>query len=64
MLQKAQGFANAPSYSEDHTIIQTSLYDLVEAVNTTVNLNDDQFVVEIAMDLLNVCHAKFQNACR
>lgn len=62
MLQEAQSFAKAPSISEYHTIIQTTLYDLIEAVNETVKPSDDQFVTEIVMDLLNAGHAKFQNA--
>ena len=62
MLQEAQSFAKAPSISEDHTIIQTTLYDLIEAVNETVKPNDERFVNEIVMDLLNASHAKFQNA--
>ena len=62
MLQEAQSFAKAPSISEDHTIIQTTLYDLIEAVNETIKPNDDRFVTDIVMDLLNTGHAKFQNA--
>ena len=34
-------------------IIQTTLYDLIEAVNESVKPQDDQFVAEIIMDLLN-----------
>lgn len=62
MLQEAQSFAKAPSISKDHTIIQTNLYDLIEAVNETVKPNDDLFVTDIVMDLLITGHAKFQNA--
>jgi hypothetical protein len=62
MLQEAQGFAKTPSISENHTIIQTTLYDLIEAVNETVKPNDDRFVTEIVMDLLIVGNAEFQNA--
>ena len=62
MLQGAQSFAKGPSISEDHTMIQTTLYDLIEAVNETVKPNDDPFVTEIVMDLLTTGHAKFQNS--
>ena len=62
MLQEAQSYAKGPSISEDHTIIQTTLYDLIEAVNETVKPNDDRFVTEIVMDMLNAGHAKFENA--
>ena len=62
MLQEAQSVAKGSSISEDHTIIQTNLYDLIEAVNENVKPNDDQFVTEIVMDLLITGHAKFQNA--
>lgn len=56
MLQEAQGFAKAPSISEDHTIIQTTLYNLIEAVNETVKSEEHQLVAEIVMDLLNSGH--------
>jgi hypothetical protein len=61
MLQEAKRFAKASSMSEDHTIIRTNLYDLIEAVNETIKPIDDQFVTEIVMDLLITGHAKFQN---
>ena len=53
MLQKAQCFNKAPSISVNHTTIQTTLYDLIEAVNETVKPQNDQIVAEIVMDLLN-----------
>jgi hypothetical protein len=62
MLQEAQRFAKGPSISEDHTIIQTTLYDLIEAVNETVKPNEDRFVTEAVMDLLIAGKAEFQNA--
>jgi hypothetical protein len=62
MLQEAQNFTKGSLMHEDHTRIQTTLYDLIEAVNETVKPNDDRFVTEIVVDLLNVGHAKFQNA--
>jgi hypothetical protein len=62
MLREAQSLTQAPSISEDHTIIQTTLYDLIEAVNETVKPNDDRFVTEVVMDLLIAGHAKFENA--
>lgn len=61
MLQEAQNFTKGPLMHEGHTRIQTSLYDLIEAVNETVKPNDDRFVTEIVMGLLNAGHAKFQN---
>ena len=61
MLQEAQSFAKGPSISGDHTIIQTTLYDLIEAVNETVKPNNDRFVTEIVMDMLIDGHAKFEN---
>jgi len=62
MLQETQSFAKGLSISEDHTIIQTTLYDLIEAVNETVKPDDDLFAIEIIMDMLNAGHAKFENA--
>jgi len=50
-----------PPISENHTMIKSTLYDLIEAVNETVKPNDDQFVTEIVLDLLITGHAKFQN---
>ena len=61
MLQEAQNFTKEPLMHEGHTRIQTTLYDLIEAVNETVKPNDDQFVTEIVMDLLITGHAKFQD---
>ena len=61
MLQEAQNFAKGPLMHEDHTRIQTTLYDLIEAVNETVKPNDDRFVTEVVMDLLIAGHAEFQN---
>ena len=62
MSQEAQSYAKAPSISEDHTRIQTTLYDLIEAVNETVKPNEDRFVTEAVMDLLIAGNAEFQNA--
>ncbi len=60
MLQEAQRFVKAPPISEIDTIIQTTLYDLIEAVNETVELDDDRFVTEIVLDLLIAGHAEYQ----
>lgn len=62
MLIEAQSFAKGPSISEDNTIIQTTLYDLIEAVNETVEPDDNLVVTEIVMYILNAGHAKFENA--
>lgn len=62
MLQEAQSDAKGPSISEDHTMVQTTLYDLIKAVNETVKPDDDGFVTEIVMDMLIAGHAKFENA--
>lgn len=62
MLQEAQNFTKGPLMHEDHTRIQTTLYDLIEAVNKTVKPNDDRFLTEIVMDLLIAGNAEFQNA--
>ena len=61
MYQEAQNITDVPSIYENNVFIQTTLYDLIETVNETVNLDDDQLVAEIVMDLLNSCYAKFQN---
>ena len=61
MLQEARSLTEAPSISENNTLIQTTFYDLIEAVNETVKPEEDQLVAEIVMDLLNSGHAKFQN---
>jgi hypothetical protein len=62
MLQEAQRRTKAPFISEKNTMIQTTLYDLIEMVNETVKPGEDQLVAEIVMDLLYFCHAKFRNA--
>ncbi len=61
MLQKAQCFSKPQSISVNHTKIQTTLYDLIEAVNETVKPNEDRFVTEAVMDLLIAGNAEFQN---
>jgi hypothetical protein len=61
MLQETQSLKKAPSTSEHKVIIQTTLYDLIEAVNQTVKSEETQLVAEIVMDLLNSGHAKLQN---
>ena len=61
MLQETQSLAKGSSIVEDHTIIQTTLYDLIEAINETVKPNNDRFVTEIVMDMLIDGHAKFEN---
>jgi len=61
MLQESQNHNGVPSISEDPAIIQTTLYDLIEAINETVEPNDDRFVTEIVVDLLTAGHAKFEN---
>ena len=63
-IEDKQGYAKALSITEDHTIIQTTLYDLIEAVNETVKPDDDLFVTGIVMDMLNADHVKFQNSCQ
>jgi hypothetical protein len=60
MLQEAQNLTREPLMHEDHNRIQTTLYDLIAGVNETVKPNDDRFVAEILMDMLNAGHAKFQ----
>ena len=63
MLQEAQNWAKTPANIKDPAVIKTTLYDLIEAVNETVKPNGDQFVTEIAMDMLIAGHAKFLNTC-
>lgn len=47
--------------SENKIFVQTTLYDLIETVNETVKLEETQLANEIVMDLLDSCHARFQN---
>jgi len=61
MYPESQSLENAPSIPEAHTTIQTTLYDLIEAVNETVITDDEPFVTEIVTDMLIVGHAEYQN---
>jgi hypothetical protein len=56
MLLDAQNHIEEPLVHEDHNRIQTTLYDLIEAVNETVETNDDRIVTEVVMDLLIAGH--------
>ena len=60
MLQEAQNLTKDPLMHEDHDRIQTTLYDLIEAVNEIVKPNDDRLVTAVVMDMLNSGHANFQ----
>jgi hypothetical protein len=61
MLQEAQHHNGVQSVSEDRPIIQTTLYDLIAAVNETLNPNEDRIVTAIVMDLLNTGNARRVN---
>ena len=61
MLQIPQGFDKGPSIDEDYPVIQTTLYDLVEAVNESVKPDDDQFVAQVVVDLLKAGRAQYEN---
>ena len=61
MLQEARVPTKAPLKSENKIFVQTTLYDLIETVNETVKLEETQLAAEIVMDLLDSCHARFQN---
>ena len=60
MLQEAQNLTKDPLMHEDHDRIQTTLYDLIEAVNEIVKPNDNRLVTAVVMDMLNSGHANFQ----
>ena len=61
MLQEAQSPTETLSSSGNIPLIQTTLYDVIEAVNETLITGDDHVVAEIVMDLLNSCRARFQH---
>lgn len=63
MLQEAPSLTTALSISSNNTLFQTTLYDLIEAVNENVKPEEDQLVAQIVMDLLNSSNAKLQNTC-
>ena len=50
------------SVTEGRPIIQTTLYDLIAAVNETLAPNEDRIVTEIVMDLLNTANARNVNS--
>ena len=60
MLQEAQCLTKTPSISENDTLIQTTLYDLIKVVNETVRPGEEKLASAIVTDLLDLGHARFQ----
>jgi hypothetical protein len=61
MLQEIQHPNGVKPVNQDRPIIQTTLYDLIAAVNETLNPTEDRIVTEIVMDLLNSAQARKVN---
>jgi hypothetical protein len=59
MQAVATNLATVPETFSTLVSITTTLYDLVEAVNTEVGLNADRLVVAAVMHLINSSRARF-----
>ena len=58
MLQLAQNEKKSPRTIGVCNTIQTTLYDLIEAVNETVFPVNDRLVAEVVVDILESGHAR------
>lgn len=53
--------APLPGEAQSHIVIETTLYDLVEAVNAVVQPGEEDLVVPTVMHLLNTSHVTFSH---
>lgn len=59
MQAVATNLATVPETSSTPVGITTTLYDLIEAVNTDVGLDEDRLVAAVVMHLINSSRARF-----
>lgn len=59
MQALAMNLATIPATTFTPVSITTTLYDLVEAVNTEVDLDEDRLVAAAVMHLINSSRARF-----
>lgn len=59
MQAVATNLATVPETSSTPVSITTTLYDLIEAVNTEVGLDEDRLVAAAVMHLINSSRARF-----
>ena len=59
MQAVATNLATVPETSSTPVRVTTTLYDLIEAVNTEVSLDEDRLVAAAVMHLINSSRARF-----
>ena len=59
MQAVATNLATVPETSSTPVSVTTTLYDLIEAVNTEVSLDEDRLVAAVIMHLINSSRARF-----
>lgn len=59
MQAVATNLATVPETASTPVSITTTLYDLIEAVNTEVGLDEDRLVAAVVMHLINSSRARF-----
>jgi hypothetical protein len=59
MQAVATNLATVPETSSTPVRVTTTLYDLIEAVNTEVSLDEDRLVAAVIMHLINSSRARF-----
>jgi len=53
MKTKPQTMTLVEKTNTEHTIIKTTLYDLIEAISAELNADEEDFIVPIVSDLFN-----------
>jgi len=53
MKTKPQTMTLVEKTNTEHTIIETTLYDLIEAISAELKADEQDFIVPIVSDLLN-----------
>ena len=59
MQAVATNLATVSETSSTPVSVTTTLYDLIEAVNTEVSLDEDRLVAAVVMHLINSSRARF-----
>ena len=53
MKTKSQTMKSVKKTNPEHTIIKTTLYDLIEAISTELKADEEDLIVPIVSDLFN-----------
>ena len=53
MKTKSQTMKSLEKTNPEHTIIKTTLYDLIEAISAELKADEEDFIVPIISDLFN-----------